>query len=345
VLALGILLMGCPVDGGTSPVEETFTGTAADGTIYTLAITDGAYVLTVGDKTSSGTAEETALGYYTLTPSKSAPPFTVTITNNGGIFAMSGIITFTDNSTAQAPATLTPPLPPAGKGITITFIGSDERNIGNFLLLALTDYNTFSSLDYQGRSYFTSISAPGLQTFIWDIKPPAGNYYIVLVEPAKNEARWYYPDGKTRKTIYIDDSGETTTALNTDDLDYYQGDGGGTLPDVWKDSMNEITISGNEFVWRANFPGWTDWRDFVKGTVSFHPPNVTFTPTAFWIVEEQEMTGWDLGWHSDPEDVTALSEAWLGAYPYTGTITGTTSGSKMSLLYGETNETFILTKE
>jgi hypothetical protein len=118
VLALGIVLMGCPIDGGgTSPVKETFTGTAADGTVYTLTITDGTYVLKVGDKTSSGAAEKTATG-YTLTPSNSDTPFTVTA-GNGGITAMSGEITFDDGTKEDTPAALTPPPATDSKEITI----------------------------------------------------------------------------------------------------------------------------------------------------------------------------------------------------------------------------------
>jgi hypothetical protein len=93
---------------------KTFTGTAADGTVYTLTITDDeSYVLTVGDKTSSGAAEKTPEGYYTLTPSNSDTAFTVTTSGNG-ITAMSGEITFDDGTKKAAPAVLTPPPPPAG---------------------------------------------------------------------------------------------------------------------------------------------------------------------------------------------------------------------------------------
>jgi hypothetical protein len=111
-----------------------------------------------------------------------------------------------------------------GNGITITF-GSGERNTGNFTLFAMTDYTTFSAgHGYQGRSNMITVSTPGPQTFIWAEKPPAGNHYIVLVQLPSTLSGWYNPDGGIPNTIPITSSGETTTALHTDDFYYYKGD-------------------------------------------------------------------------------------------------------------------------
>jgi hypothetical protein len=149
-LVLGIVLMGCPTEPG--PVKETFTGTA-DGTTYTLTITDGtSYVLTVGGKTSSGAAEKTANG-YSLTPSNSDTHFTVTA-GNGGITAMSGTITFTDNSTATAPAVLTPP--PATDGN-----GDNNETIAGVWLCTIDSDNGFK---------FTIVKDGNGYTFIQETK-------------------------------------------------------------------------------------------------------------------------------------------------------------------------------
>jgi hypothetical protein len=132
---------------------------------------------------------------------------------------MSGTITFTDNSTAPAPATFTPPPSAAGdKGIRITF-GYGERNTGNFILFATTDYTTFDSGEgYQGRSNVITVSAPGPHTFTWETKPSAGTYYILLVQLPTTDNRWYNPDRGIPNTIPITSSGETTTGLHTDDF-------------------------------------------------------------------------------------------------------------------------------
>jgi hypothetical protein len=112
VLTFGMTVVGCD-DGNTEtgPQVETFIGTA-NGTTYTLKITDGAtYELTVGSKTSSGSVAKSG-GTYTLTPSN-GDAFTIT-GSGGGITAISGTITFDDNTTAAAPETVTPSSPPTG---------------------------------------------------------------------------------------------------------------------------------------------------------------------------------------------------------------------------------------
>ena len=110
--------------GGTpssKPVAQkvTYTGTA-NGETYTLEITENTaryaaqngdtYKLTVGVQVSTGTVSANANGVLTLAPSKDAQAtFTITITVSGsGITAITGTITFDDNTTAAAPAVITP---------------------------------------------------------------------------------------------------------------------------------------------------------------------------------------------------------------------------------------------
>jgi hypothetical protein len=69
------------------------------------------YELTVGGKKSTGTVTIKSGGVLTLTPKNSATTFTATVTS-GNITAMSGTITFTDNTTAPAPAAIVPANPP-----------------------------------------------------------------------------------------------------------------------------------------------------------------------------------------------------------------------------------------
>jgi hypothetical protein len=118
--SLTITLAGC--DNGTTsppgPQTATYTGTAG-GTTYTLVITENtskavysaqagdSYELTVGSKKSTGTVT-TAGTTLTLTPAGKTTAFTVTVSGSS-ITAMSGTITYTDNTTATAPTTLIPP--------------------------------------------------------------------------------------------------------------------------------------------------------------------------------------------------------------------------------------------
>jgi len=113
-------LTGCDNGGGGGGGGSTvtYTGTAADGTTYTLEITENTtrytaqsgdtYKLTAGVKISTGTVSTIAGGVLTLAPSKNGElTFTVTISGNG-ISAMSGTITWDDGTTAAAPTQLTP---------------------------------------------------------------------------------------------------------------------------------------------------------------------------------------------------------------------------------------------
>jgi hypothetical protein len=105
--------------GGGVPQTITYTGTAGDGSTYTLKITENtsraaympqggdSYELTItpGNKKSSGTITVSG-STFTLTPTGKTS-FTVTISGTG-ITAISGTITFTDNTTKAGPGALTP---------------------------------------------------------------------------------------------------------------------------------------------------------------------------------------------------------------------------------------------
>jgi hypothetical protein len=141
---------------------------------------------------------------------------------------MSGTITFDDGTTAAAPATLQVPSADDGKGITVVFEDSllepEEYPDEKFAILAFADHNTFipaSGQGSQGYSNVVSVSTPGPQTFTWEIKPPARNYYIALGFATRYSTMWYKPDGGPLTTIPINSSGETSAgALSTDDFGY-----------------------------------------------------------------------------------------------------------------------------
>jgi len=137
------------------PQTVTYSGTAG-GSTYTLKITEDAesravyspqkgdkYELTVNTKKSTGTVTDTD-GGLTLQPSETdAETFKVTVTENGGITAMEGKITWEGGETDDAPATLTPPATSTGGGISGTF-----KDMGN----TLTFSNGTYTMTYSGGS-------------------------------------------------------------------------------------------------------------------------------------------------------------------------------------------------
>jgi len=115
VAVIGFSFAACDTSGGGAPAAQkvTYTGIAGDGTTYKLEITENtaryaaqsgdAYKLTVGVNISTGTVSANVNGVLTLVPSKSGQTtFTITVSVNG-ITAMTGTITFDDNTTASAP--------------------------------------------------------------------------------------------------------------------------------------------------------------------------------------------------------------------------------------------------
>jgi hypothetical protein len=123
--AIMVIAAGCESPSGKADAvpsqsdTKTFTGTGG-GKTYTLAIRDNTtYALTVlpDNKKSAGTVTASAEGVYTLKPSNSGPAFTVTA-SGGSISHITGTITFDDNTTMDAPATVTPTppsVPPDGE--------------------------------------------------------------------------------------------------------------------------------------------------------------------------------------------------------------------------------------
>ena len=117
-------LAGC--DNGstdTAPnVEDavkTYTG-IANGKTYVLKITNSTtYELTVGEKTSSGTAVQSGSA-FTLIPAGATVTFTVTV-NGSGITGMDGTITYSGGSTEDVSGLTwtAPPEPPGNGGTTL----------------------------------------------------------------------------------------------------------------------------------------------------------------------------------------------------------------------------------
>ena len=140
VQAFGMAVVGCDdgsggSDGDPTPQTVTYSGTA-DGTIYTLIITDNtAYVLTLtgtgGTKTSSGTVTVTVNGStFTLKPSNATETFTA-IVSSGGISGFTGNIAFDGDTTSTTlPSEVTPLLSGTysmskdGGTVSITFSGN-----------------------------------------------------------------------------------------------------------------------------------------------------------------------------------------------------------------------------
>jgi hypothetical protein len=173
-LVLELALAGCgngTTDGnggggggsGNTRDPVTYTGTADNGTAYTLKIEDGGsnaastpatndkYTLTSGGKTSTGTITVAGL-ILTLKPSNAqSTAFTVTVTTGTGIIQMTGTITWSDNTTAAAPAVLTPG-------------GASSKNLSVAIY-----FNTsgVDSLEFTGRSnviyhrYSYGLDVPG----------------------------------------------------------------------------------------------------------------------------------------------------------------------------------------
>jgi hypothetical protein len=110
-------LAGCPDPLG-DPQTVTYTGTSA-GTTVTLTIIENTsraaytpqagdeYELTFGTKESKGVVNSFSAGIFTLKPSNAQAAFTATV-SEGGLSALSGTITWTDDSTTAGPEILTP---------------------------------------------------------------------------------------------------------------------------------------------------------------------------------------------------------------------------------------------
>jgi len=117
--------------GGGNPQTATYTGTAG-GTSYTLKVTGDSYELTAGTKKSSGTVNNVSGGVLTLKPSNAATTFTATVSGTS-LIALNDTITWTDNTTAAGPGTLTGGTNPGtGTGGTLTITGIPEKYNGKY---------------------------------------------------------------------------------------------------------------------------------------------------------------------------------------------------------------------
>ncbi|MDR1047929.1 MAG: hypothetical protein LBL64_09140 [Treponema sp.] len=146
VLLLAVMFAAGGCDNGTtSDPTVTYTGIAGSST-YTLIITnDTTFVLTVDGKTSSGSAVKNG-ETYTLTPAGVTVTFTVTVSGDN-IRAMSGTITFSDKTTAAAPAILTPPT-----------TGGSAEIVGKWLLSGGTGDYEGLTLDFKSNGVLITYS-------------------------------------------------------------------------------------------------------------------------------------------------------------------------------------------
>ena len=221
-VVLTLTFMACgDAEGGPSgdtPGTVTYTGTDS-GTTYTLVITENTsryvaqagdtYTLTVGGKTSSGTVTNAGTTLI-LKPSNSGTSFTATVSGNG-ITGMTGTITFTDNSTVPAPASLIPDdgdgLPPSVYRFYFHILGDGENvynlEFGNDQKVRLVNYTqgntvagtarysvsgssiTFSQatgmLEGFGSSFLGTTATLGEDSLVWGgyVFVPAGTDEVV----------------------------------------------------------------------------------------------------------------------------------------------------------------------
>jgi len=116
VAVIGFSMAACDNGtGGGKPQTLTYTGTSG-GTAYTLKITENTaryaaqsgddYELTAGSMKSSGTVQNVEGGELTLKPSNADTTFTASVSGSS-LTALNGTITWTNNTTADAPGAFT----------------------------------------------------------------------------------------------------------------------------------------------------------------------------------------------------------------------------------------------
>jgi hypothetical protein len=172
-LGINVTYTKQPGNGG-NPQTATYTGTAG-GTTYTLVITgDTAYVLTAGQKTSSGTVTAKTGGVVTLKPSNAATTFTATVSGTS-LTALNGTITWTDDTTATAPGAMT-----SGGG-------GDQRDvlIGIWDKDGASDYEKFD-VGKSGTRYaaYFKVGSYGSSQYMFDI----ATYNGTTVTPSNNSS-------------------------------------------------------------------------------------------------------------------------------------------------------------
>jgi hypothetical protein len=222
VLSFGLVLAGCNVDGDDGPTIVTYKGIYYGGVIYTLTITDDAYVLTVGDKTSSGSASKNG-GTYTLTPSVGGDSFRATVNDNGGITGMNGYITFDDGSDDYAPPDLVP-LPsgdnasdrdglPSFTDAQLTldgYTGGAQDIMGIMTTLGFdneigTSLGKIGSISDEGKITWNlpaTVAGENLAALPEDLEGNIGKYGVLKTTPALKFA-WYWPQEGQEVKFYL----------------------------------------------------------------------------------------------------------------------------------------------
>jgi hypothetical protein len=130
--------------------DKTYTLEITEKTGRYAAQAGDTYKLTVDTKISTGTVS--AVGtVLTLSPSVSVTAtFTVTVSAGGSITAMEGTITFTDNTTESAPATLTP-----RSALTINnVVGNTTVKITKTTITGSTDFDSLADVVATGQGSY-----------------------------------------------------------------------------------------------------------------------------------------------------------------------------------------------
>jgi hypothetical protein len=247
-LAIGILLTGCPTDGGggdAPPPSVSYEGTASGGTTYTLQISGGTaegpekddrYELRITSsgtaKTSSGTVESAVNGVLELQPDVPATPtFTVTI-SDGGIGGINGNITLDDGGSELAP-TISPAVqvyftngsPYIGNGTASLDVKGTETigtiNAGK-LSLPLSDpssgLNDVSSFIKTGIT-LTDSSVKGVMPMEFVVKDDSGKFYQLSSSGNGKFYFYFYVD----KPLAINGSHTSADRKEEWDLDLKKG--------------------------------------------------------------------------------------------------------------------------
>jgi hypothetical protein len=176
ILAMGLVLLGCPTDTPSGPETKTYEGITGDDSTYELVITDDTtYVLTVtgsdgSKKTNTGTVTSSSGGQITLKPEAGAD--IIVSTASGGIVGIEveggGSISVKDETGKNADP-VTPPgeitaKPPAASPGSITFTGINSRYNGQYAAFRSSSSTPPTGGDYlMGGSSITSSGITGVR--------------------------------------------------------------------------------------------------------------------------------------------------------------------------------------
>jgi hypothetical protein len=209
--------------GGNNPQTVTYTGTSA-GTTYILVITgDTAYVLTVGQKTSSGAVTNKTGGVLTLKPSNATATFTANVSGSS-LTALDGTVTWTDDTTDNAPGELT---------------GGGNNNGGSNMTWTAVADSTFESSSVinaiaYGNNKFVAVGYS---------YPPSGGYDVP--HPGKMA---YSSDGVTWTAVTDSTFGDTEINAITYASNKFVAGGQGGKMAYSSDGITWTAVADSKFV-------------------------------------------------------------------------------------------------